>query len=163
MEFDLSTPLTFIGLNETGIFANYTRLWSERRDPVTGKDVSIDYQPEYVYNFGVTQNIPAWNASLGFSYQKQGMSTFTTLGEIETQKYDANLEIFLEKRIGDNVVLRLSGNNLLDSASRQTERGYDGDTGEEIADNQRLNNVDAFEVEHEEASPTIMFTVRAVF
>jgi outer membrane receptor for ferrienterochelin and colicins len=163
VELDISTPLSFIGLEETGIFANYTRLWSEREDLVTGKTVSVDYQPDYVYNFGVTQNLPSWDASFGFSYQRQGKSTFYTLGEIETQVYDANLEIFLEKRIGERVVIRLSGNNLLDSRSRQTERGYDGDDGEEIADNQRINEVDAFEVEHEESSPTILFTVRAVF
>lgn len=163
VEFDLSTPLSFIGLEETGIFANYTKLWSERRDPISGEDIRIDYQPEYVYNFGVTQNLPTWDASFGFSYQKQGESRFVTLGEIETQRYDANLEVFIEKRIGKSMVLRLSANNLLDSASRQTERGYDGDDGEEIAENQRANDVDAFEVEHEESSPTILITLRAVF
>ena len=163
IEFDLSAPLNFMGLEDTGIFANYTRLWSEREDTVTGKTVRVDYQPEYVYNFGVTQNFPTWDASAGFSYQKQGESTFYTLGEIETQNYGANLEIFLEKRIGERVVIRLSANNLLDSASDQTERGYDGDDGEEIAANQRVNDVDAFEVEREESSPTILFTVRAVF
>jgi len=163
VELDLSTPLSFIGLEETGFFANYTRLWSERTDPITGEDVRVDYQPKYVYNFGLTHNLPEWNASFGFSYQKQGISTFRTLGEIERQWYGANLEVFVEKRLGENIVLRLSGNNLLDAASRQTELGYDGDTGEEIAENQRANNVDAFEVEHEESSPRILFTIRAVF
>ena len=84
-------------------------------------------------------------------------------GEIERQWYGANLEVFVEKRLGERIVMRLSGNNLLDAASRQTELGFDGDDGEEIAENQRANNVDAFEVEHEESSPRILFTMRAVF
>lgn len=163
VELDISTPLSFIGLDETGFFANYSRLWSEREDPVTGQTIRVDYQPEYIYNFGLTQNFPSIEASMGFSYQKQGESQFNTLGEIETQNYDGNLEVFLEKRLGERVVLRLSGNNLLDAVSNQTERGYSGDTGDEIADAQRANDVDAFEVEHEESSPTILFTVRAVF
>ena len=163
VEFDLSTPLSFIGLDETGIFANYTRLWSERDDPITGEDVRVDYQPEYIYNVGVTHNVPDWGMSFGLSYQKQGKSNFRTLGEIERQWYGANLELFIEKRLGDNIVLRLTGNNLLDAASRQSELGFDGDSGDEIAANQRANNVDAFEVEHEESSPRILFTVRAVF
>ena len=163
VEIDLSTPLSFIGLEETGFFANYTQLWSKREDPITGKNVRIDYQPEYIYNVGLTHNLPSVDMSFGFSYQKQGLSKFRTLGEIERQWYGSNLEVFVEKRLGDSIVLRLSGNNLLDAASRQTELGFDGDNGEEIAANQRANNVDAFEVEHEESSPRILFTMRAVF
>ena len=39
IEFDLSTPLEFIGLEETGVFANYTRLWSDRDDPAVAADL----------------------------------------------------------------------------------------------------------------------------
>src|SRR3546814_10876628 len=98
-----STPLAFIGLAETGVFANYTRLWSDRDDPATGESIAIDYQPTYVYNVGLTQNIPSWKASFGFSYQKQGESRFVTYGEIESQLYDGNLEVFIEKRLSKNV------------------------------------------------------------
>jgi outer membrane receptor for ferrienterochelin and colicins len=163
IEFDLSTPLSFIGLDETGVFANYTRLWSEREDPAGGEAISIDYQPDYVYNFGVTQNIPQWDASFGFSYQKQGESRFVTFGEIESQLYDGNLEIFLEKRLGESVVLRLTGTNLLDANSLQAEAGFDGDNGAEILANQAAYDVDAFEVEREASSPKITLTLRAVF
>src|SRR5690606_674132 len=131
-EFDLSTPLDMIGLDETGVFANYTRLWSERADPAGTGDIRVDYQPTYVYNAGVTQNLPSLDASFGFSYQKQGESRFVTFGEIESQLYDGNLEVFFEKRMGDNVVLRLTGNNLLDADSRQAEACVDGYSREEI-------------------------------
>ena len=163
IEFDLSTPLDFIGLDETGVFANYTRLWSEREDPAGGGDIEIDFQPDYVYNVGVTQNLPSLEASFGLSYQKQGESRFVTFGEIESQKYDGNLELFIEKRIGDNMVLRLTGNNLLDADSRQAEAGFDGDSGEEILENQAAYNVDAFEVERENSSPRWTLTFRMVF
>jgi len=163
IELDLSAPLSFIGLDETGVFANYTRLWSDREDPAGGDSISIDYQPEYVYNVGLTHNIPAWEASAGFSYQKQGESRFVTFGEIESQLYDGNLEIFLEKRLGENVVLRLTGTNLLDANSMQAEAGFDGDNGAEILANQAAYDVDAFEVEREQSSPKITLTLRAVF
>jgi outer membrane receptor for ferrienterochelin and colicins len=162
-ELDLSAPLTFMGLDETGVFANYTRLWSNREDPDGTGEVSIDFQPDYVYNFGVTHNIPSWDAALGFSYQKQGESMFVTFGEIESQLYDGNLEIFLEKRLGDSMVLRLTGTNLLDAESQQAEAGFDGDNGAEILANQAAYNVDAFEVEREGSSPKITLTLRAVF
>ncbi|MBB4081985.1 outer membrane receptor protein involved in Fe transport [Brevundimonas lenta] len=163
IELDLSAPLSFIGLDETGVFANFTRMWSNRADPAGGPDVMIDFQPEYVYNFGVTHNIPSWDASLGFSYQKQGESRFVTYGEIESQLYDGNLEIFLEKRLGSNMVLRLTGTNLLDADSNQAEANFDGDNGAEILANQAAFNVDAYEVEREGSSPKVTLTLRAVF
>ena len=163
IEFDLSTPLEFMGLEETGVFANYTRLWSDRDDPAGGGEIEIDYQPKYVYNVGITQNIPSWDMSFGFSYQKQGESRFVTYGEIESQLYDGNLEFFVEKRLGDSWVLRLTGNNLLDAESLQAEAGFDGDNGAEILANQAAYDVDAFEVEREESSPKWTLTLRAVF
>lgn len=163
IELDLSTPLTFLGLDETGVFANYTRLWSTRDDPDGVGEIAIDYQPDYIYNFGVTQNLPSIEASFGFSYQRQGESRFVTFGEIESQLYDGNLEIFLEKRLGENIVLRLTGTNLLDAESQQAEAGFDGDNGEQILANQAAYNVDAFEVEREGSSPKITLTLRAVF
>lgn len=163
IEFDLSTPLGFMGLEETGVFANYTRLWSDRDDPAGGGKIEIDYQPKYVYNVGITQNIPTWDMSFGFSYQKQGESRFVTYGEIESQKYDGNLEFFVEKRLGDRWVLRLTGNNLLDADSLQAEAGFDGDNGAEILANQAAYDVDAYEIERENSSPKWTLTLRAVF
>lgn len=164
IELDLSTPLTFLGLPDTGFFANYTRLWSDRANPDgSGGDIMVDYQPEYVYNFGVTHTITSWDASVGFSYQEQGESRFVTFGEIESQLYDGNLEVFLEKRLGERMVLRLTGTNLLDAVSSQAESGFDGDNGAELLANQAAFNVDAYEIETEESSPKITLTLRAVF
>lgn len=162
-EFDLSAPLSFVGLDNTGVFANYTRLWSERTEPNTGMKVPFDGQPKYVYNFGVTQDFPSIGASFGFSFRKQGRARSTFFGEEEFQEYGGNLEAYAEKRFGKNFVVRLSGNNLLDARSLQWERNFDGDTGLDIIENQREGNVDEFEVEHEETSPQIMLTARLVF
>lgn len=162
-EVDISTPLSFMGLDETGFFANYTSLDSERVEPLTGITARFNAQPEYVYNFGVTQNLPSLRSSVGFSYRKQGVSESLFLGEVEYQWYDANLEVFVEHRLSENVVLRIVGNNLLDADSIQAERNFDGDTAQEIVDNQIAGDVDEFEVERENSSPTVLFSVRAVF
>ncbi len=163
VEFDLSAPLTFIGLENTGIFANYTRLWSSRIEPNLDQEVGFDGQPEYVYNFGLTQEFPTLGASAGFSYRKQGESVSWFLGEEEHQIYGGALEAYVEKRVTKNFVIRLSGSNLLDARSLQYERNFDGDTALDIIENQRANNVDNYEVEHEETSPQIMLTGRLVF
>lgn len=162
-EIDVSTPLDFIGLPDTGFFANYTELDSERTEPLTGLRARFNAQPEYVYNYGVTHNIESWNTSFGFSYRKQGMSESVFLGEVERQWYDGNLEVFVEHRLRDNLVLRLVGNNLLDADSIQAEQGFDGDFASEIIANQIAGDVDEFEVERENSSPTILLSLRMVF
>lgn len=162
-EVDVSTPLSFIGLDETGFFANYTSLDSERIEPLTGLEARFNAQPEYVYNWGVTQNIPSWDMSAGFSYRKQGLSTSVFLGEVERQWYDANLEVFIERRLSENLVLRLVGNNLLDADSIQAEQNFDGDTAQEIIDNQIAGDIDEYEIERENSSPTVLISLRAVF
>jgi outer membrane receptor for ferrienterochelin and colicins len=162
-ELDVSTPLDFIGLPNTGFFANYTELDSERTEPLTGLTARFNAQPEYVYNYGLTHNIESWNTSLGFSYRKQGMSESVFLGEIERQWYDANLEVFVEHRLTDSLVLRVVGNNLLDADSIQAEQNFDGDFASEIIDAQIAGDVDEFEVERENSSPTVLVSLRAVF
>lgn len=162
-EVDVSTPLDFIGLPNTGFFANYTELDSERTEPLTGITARFNAQPEYVYNYGLTHNIESWNTSFGFSYRKQGMSESVFLGEVERQWYDGNLEVFVEHRLRDNLVLRIVGNNLLDADSIQAEQNFDGDTAAEIIANQIANDVDEFELERENSSPTILISLRAVF
>lgn len=159
-EFDLSTPLGFLGLPDTGIFANYTRLYSNRFDENFQRSVSINNQPSYVYNIGASHSFEEIGVSFGGSYQKQGDYTSHFFGEIETGAYGGNLEVFVEKRFGDRAVIRLSGNNLLDAAATQVEDKFDGDTGQEILDNSRAGNTDSFEVEREEATPIISFTLR---
>lgn len=163
VELDLSTPLTFIGAENTGVFANYTWLQSSWTSRVTGKDISINDQPSYVYNVGITQDIPSWNFSFGAFYNRQGASTFNTIGEMEKTEYDGNLSFFMEKDFGDTFVLRLTGKNLLDACSYQMERSFGGDSAAVIVANQAAFNVEAFEVERECASPTWSLTLRAVF
>lgn len=163
-ELDLSMPLTFMGLENTGVFGNYTRLFSTRLNPYTGRDVTIDDQPSFVYNVGLTQDIPGWGASFGASYQKQGAAyQHNSVDEMQTTEYGGNLEVFLEKRLGKSMVLRLTGTNLRDACSFQYEQDFAGDSADEIMQNNRTYNVDFMEIERECSSPRWSLTLRTVF
>ena len=129
-EFDLSAPLTFIGLDNTGVFANYTRLWSKRTRAQHRHESAVRWPAEICLQLRRDPgNSVDSGASGGFSYRKQGRGRSTFLGEEEFQKYGGNLEAYVEKRLGKNFVVRLSGNNLLDARSLQWERNFDGDNG----------------------------------
>ncbi|WP_417449802.1 TonB-dependent receptor plug domain-containing protein [Kordiimonas sp.] len=157
VEFDVSTPLSFLGLDETGFFANYTRIWSSRYDEFLQQDVRFNHQPKYVYNFGMTQNFPSIEATTGFSYQKQGLARSVFFAEIEDQYYGGNLELFVEKRFDFGLVLRLTANNLLNAESNQAERNFDS-----LAD-MRAGVVDEFEVEREKSTRVFLLTARYNF
>ncbi len=148
VEFDLSTPLGFIGLPDTGFYLNYAYLDSEVDDPFTGEERQFRDQPDYVYNVSITQDLPGINAGAGISYQQRGNSEATEFLESVVTEYDANLELFFEINLWENTVLRLTGTNLLDQEKLEFIR----DAGEPVN-----------EIQIEESSKTFSLTVRSSF
>ena len=159
LELDLNKPIG----DDTAFFANVTFLDSEITDQFTGNERRFREQPNYVYNFGVTHNMPKWESSVGFSYQKQGESLAVDIDREVDLTYDGNLDIFFEKRFEGDYVLRLSGNNLLDAHKIEHFRKFDGDTAAEILDNHINNNIDELETENEKSGPIISLTLRKSF
>ncbi len=147
VEFDISMPLAFMGLENTGFYANYAYLDSEIEDPFTGDKRSFRNQPDSVYNISLTQDIPGFGGA-GVSYQKRSESLATEFEEYVVTEYDANLEMFVEWNINQDSVLRLSGTNLLDQEKVEYIRDY----GEPVN-----------EIQYEESSPTYTLTWRSAF
>lgn len=155
-EFDVSTPLTVLNLPNTGLFANYSLLRSEVDNAfVSLAETRINDQPRFVYNVGMTHEFVDIGLTFGVSYQDQGRETSTFFDEIQNTEVSGNLEAFVEKRFGDRIVARISGNNLADARTLQAEQNFDGPI--------LSGDLDGFEVEREEAQPRIQFTVRAIF
>src|SRR5262249_53680450 len=144
VEFDLSTPLTFVGLEHTGVFANYSWLDSDITDPVTGQKRRFNDQAEYVFNVGFIQDLPSVDASFGASYRKQGGQYNQVFGESVTTTYGADLEVFVEKRFGENFVLRLTGSNLLDASKDETFLKWETLADQISGD---IDSLDEFELE----------------
>lgn len=155
IEFDLSTPLTFMGLENTGVFFNYSWLDSEITD--FAGDRKFNNQSDYVFNVGVIQDIPSWNAAFGITYRKQGDAlSRVELEEVKTT-YDGDLEIFVEKRFGKNFVLRLTGQNLLDGSKDEVFDKFGN-----LAD-QASRDYDEYELETERAGPVFQIVGRYAF
>ncbi|PZQ55235.1 MAG: TonB-dependent receptor, partial [Phenylobacterium zucineum] len=79
VEFDLSTPLSAFGLDDTGVFLNYSWLDSDVKDEF-GKRRFND-QAKYVFNVGFIQDLPDWAAAFGATYRKQGQAYGRVVGE----------------------------------------------------------------------------------
>lgn len=70
---------------------------------------------------------------------------------------------FVEKRFGENFVLRLSAQNLLDRTKKEDFRKFDGDSFEEILHARAAGDLDEYEIERERAGRLFQVTLRAAF
>ncbi|HEY0860775.1 TonB-dependent receptor [Pseudoxanthomonas sp. F37] len=154
-EFDVSTPLSAIGLENTGIFANYS--WVKSKvDDFLGERRFND-QAKSVYNIGFIHDMPTLGASFGATYRKQGDAYARLLGEEALIRYGGELDVFVEKRFGANVSVRLSANNLLDASKDEFFDKFD--TQQDQID----RDYDEYELETEEAGPSYQLVMRWAF
>ena len=155
VEFDLSTPLTAFGMDDTGVFMNYAYVKS-KVDDFMGERRFND-QARSAFNVGFIQDLPSLDASFGVSYRKQGDAYARILAEEVTVRYGADLEAFVEKRFGDNLSVRLTASNLLDASKDEFFHKFDT-VGDQIA-----RDHDEYELETEEAGPSYQLVMRWAF
>lgn len=154
-EFDLSTPLDFIGMENTGVFVNYSWLDSSVDDFMGER--RFNAQSDYVFNVGFTHDIRAWGAAFGATYRKQGDAKSRIVGEEVVTSYGGDLEIFVEKQIGERVVVRLTGSNLLDSSKDEVFDKFN------TIEDQIGRDYDEYELETETAGPWFQLVARMAF
>jgi outer membrane receptor protein involved in Fe transport len=155
VEFDLSTDLGFAGLPDTGVFGNVSWLDSKIVDEFGER--RFNGQSDYVYNFGLIQDIPSIGAAFGATYRKQGGAFDRTVGEEVFTTYGADLEVFVEKRFGKSFTIRAVGSNLLNGAKRERFNKFT------TIDDQNDRNFDEYELEKETAGPVFQLMARYAF
>jgi hypothetical protein len=79
------------------------------------------------------------------------------VGEEVTTTYGGDLEIFLEKRIGKDLTIRLTGSNLLDADKKETFNKFT------TIEDQNDRNFDEYELERENAGPVFQLIARLAF
>lgn len=157
VEFDLSTPLTMIGLANTAVFANATLIESKLDAPLTDGERDFSGTPEYVVNLGIQQGFGrGWTA--GASFQDVGDSTVIEAAEITVLEYEPFLQVFVEKRFfGEDLTLRLVGTNLLDRAKIEHTRNF------ESIEARLAGEVESRALEIEQRGPLIRLVARYRF
>jgi outer membrane receptor protein involved in Fe transport len=155
VEFDASTPLDFIGLPDTGVFLNYSWLDSKVNDEIGER--RFNDQADYVFNVGFIHDMPQLAAAFGATFRKQGDAFGRIVAEEVTTSYGEDLEIFVEKRIGDRFTIRAVGSNLLNASKDETFNKFNT-----LAD-QIDRDFDEYELETEEAGPVFQLVGRYSF
>lgn len=155
VELDLSTPLTAVGLPDTGVFFNYAWLNSSVQD-FMGKR-RFNNQGRSLYNIGFIHNLPQWGSSFGMSYRKQGEARSRVLGEEVITTYGGDLDVFVEKRVGASFSMRLSATNVLNAKKKEVFHKFD------TLSDQLKRKYDEYEIESEKAGPRIQLVARWAF
>ena len=155
IEFDLSTNLGFLGLENTGVFGNVSLLDSKITD--FGGKRRFNGQSKYVYNFGFIQDLPKLGAAFGATYRKQGGAFDRIVGEEIFTSYGADLELFIEKRFGKSFTIRAVGSNLLNGSKDERFNKFTT-----ISD-QLARSFDEYELESEKAGPVFQIMARLAF
>lgn len=155
IEFDVSTSLGVLGLPNTGVFGNLSLLESDITDELGER--RFNGQSDIVYNFGFIQDFPSFGAAFGATYRKQGPAVDRLVAEEVTTTYGADLEIFVEKRIGKAFTIRAVGSNLLNGAKEEVFNKFDN-TQDQID-----RNFDEYELERETAGPVFQVMARLAF
>jgi outer membrane receptor protein involved in Fe transport len=155
IEFDYSSSLGFIGLPDTGVFANYSWLDSEVTDEFG--DRRFNSQSDYIYNVGFIHDLKAIKAAFGATYRKQGDAYSRVVGEEVTTSYEGVLEIFVEKSFGNNFTVRLTGSNLTDGSKDEVFDKF-GSLADQID-----RDYDEYEIETETAGPVWQIVGRYAF
>jgi iron complex outermembrane recepter protein len=155
IELDLSTPLTMVGLPNTGAFANFSWLDSDIEDAFGSR--RFNDQSEFVYNFGFIHDLVALDAAFGATYRKQGDAFGRVIGEEITTSYGADLEVFIEKRLGDSFTIRAVGSNLLNGSKDEVFNKFT------TIQDQIDRSFDEYELESEEAGPVFQVMARYAF
>jgi len=154
-ELDFSAPLTLVGLENTGVFLNYSWLDSDVEDEFGSR--RFNSQAESVFNVGFIHDMPSIAASFGATYRNQGDAFSRIASEEVTTAYGPDLEMFVEKRIGERFTLRLTGSNLLDETKDESFTVF-ANAGAQTA------RIPAeFETETESAGPVFQLIGRYAF
>jgi TonB-dependent receptor len=155
VEFDLSTPLDAFGLPDTGVFLNASWLDSKISDEFGSR--RFNDQAKYIFNVGFIQDLPAWGAAFGSTFRKQGKAYGRVVGEDVTTRYGGDLEAFLEKRFGENLVVRFTASNLLNYKKNETFNKFTT-----IGD-QTTRSFDEYELESETSGRVFQLVARYAF
>jgi outer membrane receptor protein involved in Fe transport len=155
VEFDMSTSLGFLGMPNTGVFANVSWLDSEVTDFAGTR--RFNGQSDYVFNVGFIQDLPSINSAFGVTYREQGDAFDRIVGEEIFTSYGGELEAFIEHRIGNRATIRLVASNLLDGSKDEIFNKFT------TIDDQLNRDFDEYELETENAGPVFQIMVRYAF
>jgi hypothetical protein len=129
-------------------------LWQQSRvrDPFTGDSRRLSGEPAWEYAIGLRHDITRWELGYGIDLADEDVSYSFDINETDRGDQDVSLGLFVEKRLGEKLLLRLSGFQLLGNDRTRRRENFEDPLGE-----RRLESV---EQRTRERGPEIRLTLR---
>lgn len=138
IRLDVSTRLGFVGLDDALVTANLNLQDSRVTDPFLGIERRMRNNGRGWGNLGFRHDLPSLSMNYGFNYSNalNGGTGRTTIDvdDIEIEKREPNLSIFVEKRAFGGTTIRLEAQNALDSVFCRDRIRYAGRTADGIVE-----------------------------
>ena len=138
MRLGASTRLGFVGLANALVTANLSLQDSLVVDPFLGTERRLRNNGRGFAGMGFRHDLPDWNMNYGFNLANplNGGSgrTVIDVDDIEIEKNEASLSLFVEKRAFGGTTFRLEARNTLDSVWCRERIRYVGKTVDGIVE-----------------------------
>jgi len=113
ISFHAVIPFDELGLENLRFTADTSWTWSELTDPVTGKLRGAGGEFPFYSNFMLSQDIPSWNSSFGFSGGINPRRTTYFLKELRYEKGQPRTMIYWNWRAKPDLLLNISLENIV--------------------------------------------------
>lgn len=138
MRLGASSRLGYLGLPNALLTANLNVQDSSVTDPFLGIERRLRNNSRGFASMGFRHDLPVWNMNYGFNLSNplNGGSGRTTIDvdDIETEEFEPNLSLFVEKRAFGGTTFRFETRNALDSVSCRERIRYLGKTADGIVE-----------------------------
>lgn len=131
IEFDASYQMDLASMQNVTLTGNVTFLESEVTDKLTGVKRPFKEIPDYTFNIGFEHDLKYADLSWGMDYKRIPILTKDeikdgkrTLEEIEAQDF---LSMHIVKSLGENLELRFSAHNLLNTGKNKDKTSWKSD------------------------------------
>jgi hypothetical protein len=99
-------------------------------DPFTGESRRLSGEPAWEYAIGLRHDITRWELGYGIDLADEDVSYTFDIEETDRRDQDVRLGLFVEKRLGEKLLLRLSGFQLLGNDRTRRRETFEDPLGE---------------------------------
>ena len=138
LEADFGLRLDRFGIPGAVVNGSYKWQDSKTTDPFTGETRPFQSQERYEAHLEFRHDIERLRGAYGISWSAEGHEYRFDADRTDVDKDAGQVRMFVERRIGRSLILKLSARQLHEPHSRRTRLNYDPDRASEIRDTREI-------------------------
>jgi outer membrane receptor protein involved in Fe transport len=140
VQADFGIRLDRLGISNAVINGSYKWQDSETTDPFTGETRPFQGQERYEASLEFRHDLERLRGAYGFSWSAEGREYRFDVDRTDVDTDAGSVQMFIERRIGRSLILKLSARQLHEPLSRRTRLNYDPDRATGIRDTREIRS-----------------------